>query len=299
MNRVLKQIGLSVAEVVLFIGIMGMTYAIVGAFALHLNLADLEDFDNPIVDDPYSLLFLTYLPVFIGSIISVLVVHHIIFKRPLSFSGITKHGIIKQFSVGFIWSALLLTLGFVILYALDMMSITSVNMVPNLFFGFLLLFFIQSSFEEIAIRSFLLPTLSHRFNIWIGLIISSIVFAALHYNNQNASFLSIFNIFVAGLLLGIIYLRYKQIWAPIGLHMGWNFLQGSFFGWEVSGIEVYSYIDSEEVGPDLWTGGAFGFEGSLLAAIFLSALSVWIWRQAPENFKGKLIVEQNPTSQIL
>ncbi len=286
----IKALGMSIVEVILYIGILGMCYVLVGAVMVFLGIAEVQDFDNQVVDDPYNMLLLIYLPIFIGSIVGVLIVHQTIFKRPFSFSGLTTRGIVSQFSKGVMWSAIVLTLGFVILYAVGWMEIQSVAMNASLFIGFLLLFFVQSTFEEMVIRSFLLPTLSYRFNIWIGLIISSLVFAFLHFDNENSSWLSLFNIFIAGMLLGIIYLRYQQIWAPIGLHMSWNFLQGNFYGFEVSGMDVYSYIDSAETGPDLWTGGGFGFEGSLLATIFLSILSWWIWKQAPENFHGKLLL---------
>ena len=281
---------MSIVEVILFIGILGMCYVFVGACLVFVDLAEVRDFDQQVVDDPYNMLMLIYLPVFIGSIMGVLIVHQVIFKRSFSFSGLTTHSFLSQFSKGALWSAALLTLGFGILYMMGWIEIQSVKMNAYLFFGFMLLFFVQSTFEELVIRSFLLPTLAHRFNIWIGLIISSIVFAFLHFDNTNSSWLSLFNIFVAGMLLGIIYLRYMQIWAPIGLHMSWNFLQGNFYGFEVSGIDVYSYIDSVEVGPDIWTGGGFGFEGSIIASILLSLSSVWIWKQAPENFKGELLI---------
>lgn len=281
---------MSIVEVILYIGILGMCYVFVGGCMVFLGLAEVQDFDQQVVDDPYNMLMLIYLPIFIGSIIGVLIVHQVIFKRPFSFSGLTTRHMISQFSKGALWSAIVLSLGFGILYALGWVEIQSIEMNAYLFFGFLILFFVQSTFEEMVIRSFLLPTLSYRFNIWFGLIISSIVFAFLHFDNANSNWLSLFNIFVAGMLLGIIYLRYMQIWAPIGLHMSWNFLQGNFYGFEVSGIDVYSYIDSVEVGPDIWTGGGFGFEGSIIASILLSLLSLWIWKQAPENFKGKLLL---------
>jgi len=286
----LKEVGMSIIEIILYIGIIGLCYVMIGGCIVYCGLAEANDIGQADVEDPYIILLIDYLPIFIGSIVGVLIVHQVIFKRPFSFSGFSTKSVMSQFSKGVAWSAIVLTIGFLILFALGWLEIVSVEMNLSLFLGFLLLFFVQSSFEEVAIRSFLLPTLSHRFTIWIGIIVSSVVFALLHFDNQNSSWLSLFNIFIAGILLGVIYIRYKQIWAPIGLHMGWNFIQGTFYGFEVSGFDVYSYIDSTETGPDLWTGGGFGFEGSLLTTILLMSLSVWIWKQAPENFKGKLLL---------
>ena len=60
--------------------------------------------------------------------------------------------------------------------------------------------------------------------------------------------------------------------------------QGSFFGFEVSGFDVYSVINSEETGMDLFTGGPFGFEGSILATLLLGGFSLWIILKNPGIF---------------
>jgi len=54
-------------------------------------------------------------------------------------------------------------------------------------------------------------------------------------------------------------------------------------------VDVYSVIDSEEVGPDILTGGAFGFEGSILATFIMIIVMGLIWREAPALFRGDYI----------
>src|SRR6266849_1913226 len=46
----------------------------------------------------------------------------------------------------------------------------------------------------------------------------------------------------------------------------WNFVQCSFFGYAVSGMTELrtSLIATEQTGPEIWTGGAFGPEGGLV-----------------------------------
>jgi len=286
MNQAIKQVGMMLVEVILFIGIMALTYAIIGGALLYLNVVDVSDFEQTSIDRPYHMLLLDYLPVLLGALVATIIVHRVIFKRQLPFSGFGKQKLFAQFGAGLAWSAVLLTIGFVLLYALGMMEILRVNMDSYLFIGFFLFFLVQSSFEEFAMRSFLLPTVAHRSSIWVGIIISALVFSLLHFDNQNINPLSLINILLAGVLLGILFVSTGQIWAPIGLHAGWNFLQGTFYGYEVSGIDVYSYIDSREVGPDLWTGGAFGFEGSILATVLLSMLSIYYWKKNPDRFVG-------------
>jgi len=57
---------------------------------------------------------------------------------------------------------------------------------------------------------------------------------------------------------------------PIALHFSWNFFQGTIFGFSVSGNAEYSLITQTRTADTIWNGGEFGFEGSLLAVIFLT-----------------------------
>jgi len=64
--------------------------------------------------------------------------------------------------------------------------------------------------------------------------------------------------------LGYAYLRTKQLWLSIGIHIGWNFFEGVVFGFPVSGLNVYHLIRITVSGPALWTGGEFGPEAGLI-----------------------------------
>ena len=101
------------------------------------------------------------------------------------------------------------------------------------------------------------------------------------------------NIFLAGMTLGIIYIHYDQIWAPIGWHAGWNFFQGPFYGFEVSGLPIDSAFTLIEKGPDFLTGGAFGFEGSILATISMILFSYFILKRSPSKFYGLYLHSHN------
>ena len=289
MKNTLRQIGMIVAETALFIGILALCYGVIGGALVYLKIVDISEYSSSLEIEPYKAVLIDYLPLLIGSIISILVVHHLIFKRTLAFSGLDRSRIIRELMLGLGWSFLLIGLGFAILYLTGGLVIDQVDFIPRLFFGFLLFFIVQASVEEFMIRSFLLPTIAHRLNIPIAIFLTSFIFTILHGANPNVSFISLMNIFIAGILLGVLYIRYGRIWAPIGLHIGWNFFQGSFFGFEVSGLDVYSLIDSSETGHDLLTGGAFGFEGSIIASAFMIACTFWFWRGATHKFQGRYL----------
>lgn len=139
----------------------------------------------------------------------------------------------------------------------------------NVVISGVLTFFIIFSFvgwnEELLSRGYHLQTLASGINLFWGVIISSAVFGLLHLGNPNATWISTAGIFIAGLYLAYAYVRTKQLWLSIGLHLGWNFFEGVVFGFPVSGIEdIYKLIRIQVHGPELWTGGAFGPEAGLL-----------------------------------
>lgn len=133
--------------------------------------------------------------------------------------------------------------------------------------------------EELLSRGYHLQNLADGINLTWGVIISSFVFAILHLFNPGASWISTFGIFLAGLFLSLGYILTKQLWLPIGLHIGWNFFEGVVFGFPVSGISTYKLVIMQVSGPKTWTGGEFGPEAGLLLlpALILGVILMFLY----------------------
>ncbi|HZM25657.1 MAG TPA: type II CAAX endopeptidase family protein [Anaerolineales bacterium] len=134
--------------------------------------------------------------------------------------------------------------------------------------------------EELFSRGYHLQTIASGTSLFWGVIISSAVFGALHIANPGATWISTVGIFIAGIFFAYAYIRTKQLWLPIGLHIGWNFAEGVVFGFPVSGlVDIYKLIRIQVTGPEIWTGGAFGPEAGLivLPSLIVGALLIYLY----------------------
>lgn len=146
-----------------------------------------------------------------------------------------------------------------------------------------LLFFVSFIFvawnEELLSRGYHLQTIASGLNMFWGILISSAIFGLLHLGNPNATWLSAAGISLAGVFLAFGYLRTRQLWLPMGMHLGWNFFEGVVFGFPVSGLDIYPLTRIQVHGPELWTGGAFGPEAGLivLPSLMLGAALIYLY----------------------
>lgn len=131
--------------------------------------------------------------------------------------------------------------------------------------------------EELAFRGALFRILEESFGTGIAVAVSAALFGLVHALNPGATIASTTAIALeAGVLLAAAYAVTRNLWLPIGLHLGWNFAEGGIFGVAVSGSHAGRGILSVSLaGRTLLTGGKFGPEASLLAiAVCLAAAVV-------------------------
>jgi len=143
----------------------------------------------------------------------------------------------------------------------------------------LVLFIIVGWQEELLSRGYQLQNIAEGMNLTWGILLSSLFFALGHLLNPNMNWLAAVGLFLAGLFLAFAYTRTRRLWLPIGLHIGWNFFEGTVFGFPVSGLGLFGMIDHSVNGPVLFTGGAFGPEAGLvlLPALALGTILVYYY----------------------
>tara|TARA_B100001094_G_scaffold333114_1_gene408704 strand:+ start:1615 stop:2484 length:870 start_codon:yes stop_codon:yes gene_type:complete len=197
-------------------------------------------------------------------------------RKPLKSIGLILKGYEKDLKLGLALGAGLIAIGFLILFILGYLSVDGFSFPVGTLILYFLLFVVVSFHEEIMMRGYVLNNLMQSMNRYAALSISSVIFMSIHLLNPNVNFLSVVNLFLAGIVLGIYYIHKPNLWLPIGMHLTWNFFQGPIFGFEVSGIETKSIINQSVRGNEIITGGAFGFEGSILATILIITIIVYL-----------------------
>lgn len=171
----------------------------------------------------------------------------------------------------------------------------------------LVVFLCVGIYEEMFSRGYQLKNLAEGLNfrflkpraaLLLAYLASSTFFGLLHTGNPNATWVSTINLIIAGLFLGLGYILTGELGISIGLHITWNFFQGNVFGFPVSGTRTAgSIISTQQGGPELWTGGAFGPEAGLigLLAIALGCLIIigWVrWQYGEVELQEQLAIYQ-------
>lgn len=218
-------------------------------------------------------------------------------EEPFMNIGFEKKSIKEDTIRGIYYGLIIMSIGFISLLLFDEINFRSFNFNLPLIVLSLLHYVCVAISEELLLRGFILNNLMKSFNNVTALLLSSVLFSLLHAGNPNITFFGLIDLFVAGILLGLPYLYTKNIWFSIALHFSWNFFQGTIFGFNVSGIENYSIIETDYKLASIWNGGDFGFEGSLLSLIF-QLIAIGILYMSFENkLKNSLAKEQNHSNK--
>lgn len=126
--------------------------------------------------------------------------------------------------------------------------------------------------EEMLFRGYGFQVLLGPLGTYATVLPVGLLFGLAHRDNLNFSALGFVNTVLWGVLLGYAFLRSGDLWLPIGLHFGWNWVL-PLFGTNLSGftMRLTGYQMRWHTGP-LWSGGEYGPEGSILTTIAVGLL---------------------------
>jgi len=227
---------------------------------------------------------------FIGVTVSVYLARRVLDHRPFSSLGLTfSREAFFDLLFGISLAGLVMGLVYMVEWSFGWLTFQGfswefipLSSVISSIFMMLILFILVGWTEELLCRGYLLQNLADGLSLTWGVCISSVIFAVLHLANPNISWNAVVGLVAAGFFLAFGYVRTRQLWLSIGLHIGWNFFEGSIFGYPVSGLNDPVLLIRQTVqGPKLLTGGAFGPEAGIiiLPVLCLGAMAMYFYTQ--------------------
>ena len=219
--------------------------------------------------------------------VAVIITYKFFYKKieNRELNEIAAKGIVKNLLLGTLIGVLLQSLTVLVIYLNNGFHLVAVNPVSFIIIP-LTVAFTVAIFEEILIRGIIFRIVEEKLGSYISLILSAIIFGALHLMNPESSFISAACVAVeGGLLLGAAYIYSRNLWLPIAIHFAWNFMQSGIFGAITSGNEqTNSLLTTQLTGSKLITGGAFGPEGTIQATLIcLIATMVFMYLNVKRN----------------
>jgi membrane protease YdiL (CAAX protease family) len=126
--------------------------------------------------------------------------------------------------------------------------------------------------EELALRGYLLQSFTRGLGFWPAVVITSLLFGALHISNHGEGLIGIASAALGGAIMALGVRGTGSLWWSIGLHSSWDYAENFIFGTPDSGqICAGALLRTTPSGPAFLSGGATGPEGSLFALALLVA----------------------------
>jgi hypothetical protein len=202
----------------------------------------------------------------------VLLFCKLIERRPIASLGLRKGKAVKSYLIGCVVGAVMISLSVVLSAVFGGLTL-SIN--PNINVGMLALFLVgfmlQGASEEVTFRGYFLNTVASKGRIALGVALNSIFFGLAHSFNMGLTPLAMVNLILFGVFASTYAIKFDNLWGVCGVHALWNFMQGNFWGIQVSGTDTGTSVFLANTTPDspLLNGGSFGLEGSIFVTVVL------------------------------
>ena len=123
-----------------------------------------------------------------------------------------------------------------------------------------------------------MPMFSKVIGVKFTIVLLSFLFTCIHLINPNLDIIGLANVFLAGVTFSLIYYYTANLWIVGAMHTLWNFILGYVVGSQISGIVTYKsvFFSIPVENRDFISGGAFGFEASIVTTIVQIAISLFV-----------------------
>lgn len=139
-------------------------------------------------------------------------------------------------------------------------------------------FLLAAVFEEIMVRGYVFMVIYSSWGGTAAVFGSAVIFSAFHFiKHPRMPIIFSVNAFLFGIVTGQARLVTGSLWAPMGLHFGWNLAMGPLLGMPCSGRRYENGLVCCAVyGPEWVTGGLYSPDAGLVGtgALLIAAAAV-------------------------
>ncbi len=149
------------------------------------------------------------------------------------------------------------------------------NGAPTILWGSAMILFAAAA-EEVYFRGWLQPALARHYGVPLAILFSSLAFAGLHVMGGARSPATLVNLFLGGLVFGLLAARGRGLAGAVAAHFAWNWTEQIGLGLDPNpGIGSFGALaDLELTGAALWGGSDEGLNASIAMTVALLALVV-------------------------
>jgi uncharacterized protein len=147
--------------------------------------------------------------------------------------------------------------------------------------------------EEMLFRGYGFQVLVKAIGPFATILPMGVLFGLAHSQNLHFTWLALFNTVLWGIVLGYAFIVSGDLWLPVGLHFGWNWVL-PLLGANLSGFTmgVTGYVLHWKIGEP-WSGGEYGPEGGWLTTVVVVALFFYL-RKAPIEHQDAFLLREAP-----
>lgn len=245
------------------------------------------------VFDAQTITLITYYGYIIMASVALLY-WKLIEKKPLSEMGLTKN--FGNYFIGAITGVILLSVSVFAIVLTGNIKYHGVFENANILVIILLIggFIIQGATEEILCRGIVFHSLNEKTSLVISMGVSTLMFiiphlSALFESEVIYGIFGIINLLLISTIFSLLTIRFKSIWAACGLHSFWNAILYSVLGLNLSGNDetVTAIFNMQSAGKNIWNGGEYGIEASMITTVVLAIAAALIWYMNRKRVSAK------------
>ncbi len=187
-------------------------------------------------------------------------------KRKLATIGLENKNISTDIIIGTILAIFWVAISFLGQYIFGTLERTStIHSFKATFIFYTIALFINAASQELLCRGFLFQTIRTNVGLKTAVITTSLVFLLMHGGALQAGIIPSLNVFGAGVIFAIAFYKTGQLWLPIALHFGWNFIYSSILYKPISGYDGLQLFLTK--GSELLAGGQNGVEATIITTV--------------------------------